>query len=478
ITLDGRFGRANPRACELFGYSADELTKLNFSDITHPEDLSQSVGLVRELLDEHRHSFAVDKRYVRKDGRVIWSHSTVSLMRDAAGQPQSLIAIVEDISARKEADEKLRFQAHMLDHIGEAVIATSADGTVIYLNEHAEALYGWHEEEVIGRPAAAFAFIENARDNFDRVVGALRKGVPVREEYSMRRRDGSTFEAMVSHTALLDGEGNIQAIVAIARDMTERNRVKHELVASEARLRALTARLESSREEERTRIARAIHDELGQLLTGLKMDLRWVEGWLEKSDDPKLRPFLDRIVGSNQLTDAIIKAVQGIAAELRPGVLDTLGLRSALEFEARRFQERTGTTCIVRPATAKMPALSPEITTALFRIFQECLTNVARHASATRVDVVLEIAGDEVHLCVNDNGRGMRDIERVAAESLGLLGVRERVKLLGGDVSFSSAEGSGTTIDLRVPRGLEMDSPPDEDEISATRRHSTADQQA
>jgi hypothetical protein len=170
--------------------------------------------------------------------------------------------------------------------------------------------------------------------------------------------------------------------------------------------------------------------------------------------------------------------VQGIAAELRPGVLDSLGLRSALEFEARRFQERTGTACVVRPATVEMPPLSAEINTALFRIFQECLTNVARHARATRVDVVLESAGDEVHLCVSDNGRGMRDIERVATESLGLLGVRERVKLLGGDVTFSSTEGSGTTIDLRVPRGLEMHSPPDGNEISAMRLHRTADRPA
>jgi signal transduction histidine kinase len=237
--------------------------------------------------------------------------------------------------------------------------------------------------------------------------------------------------------------------------VTEINRAREQLVHSEGRLRGLTARLESSREEERTRIARAVHDELGQLLTGLKMDLRWVEHWLEKSDDVRLRPFLDRIVGSTELTDAMIKAVQGIAADLRPGILDALGLASALDFEARRFQERTGTPCLVQHPE-EMPALSADVTTSLFRIFQECLTNVARHSAATEVEVKLEPDADEIILCVADNGRGMHDIERVAVESLGLLGITERVKLLGGNVSFSSLEERGTTVVVRLPQNSQV----------------------
>jgi PAS domain S-box-containing protein len=450
ISFAGKFERVNPRACELFGYSADELMKLKFSDITHPDDLARTIELVTELQQQQREFFAIDKRYIRKDRREICAASTVSLLRDAEGLPQGLIAVVEDISARKEAEEKLRFQAHMLDHIGEAVIAVSPKGKVIYLNRYAEALYGWPQAEVIGRPVSTLALVKDVSEYLDGVIAILHEGARARGEYSMQRRDGSAFDAIVSHTALFGGHGELEAIIAISSDFTERKRVMQELERSESRLRALTARLESLREEERTRIARAIHDELGQLLTGLKMDLRWVEGWLEKSDDVRLRPFLDRIVGGSELTDAIIKAVQGIAAELRPGVLDTLGLKSALEFEARRFYERTGTKCVVK-APSRIPPLSAEVTTALFRIFQECLTNIARHSGATAVEVVLELVENDVHLCVADNGRGMREIERVAVDSLGLLGISERAKLLRGDVMFSSTEGGGTTIDVRVP---------------------------
>ncbi len=283
----------------------------------------------------------------------------------------------------------------------------------------------------------------------------MRRGGKSSGEYLLRHRDGSSFPAFVSNSVLVNEQGEIQAIIGISTDVTERNRARQRLVDSEARLRALTGRLEKSREEERTRIAREIHDELGQLLTGLKMDLRWVENWLEKTDDPRLRPFLDRIVGGTELTDAVIKAVQAIATDLRPGVLDTLGLTVALAFEARRFQERTGTTCVVE-GPPELPRLSQEVTTALFRIFQECLTNVARHSGATQVDAVLEKGEGEVCLHVTDNGCGIADIEKVAAESLGLIGITERVTLLGGQVSFSSTVGNGTTVKVNLPQLAEV----------------------
>lgn len=455
ITLDGRFEKVNPRLCELLGYSSAELLKLKFSDVTYPEDLPRSVQLVGEIAQQQRNFFATDKRYVRKDGRVIWALSTVSLMRNAEGKPQSLIAIVEDISARKEAEGKLRFQAHMLDHIGEAVIATSVDDTVIYLNRRAESLYGWSKAEAVGRNVMEIAVPETKRSEAEAVMQMLRRGGQSSAEHLLRRRDGSTFAAFVSNSVLMDEQGKVQAIIGISTDVTERDRTRQRLEHSEARLRALTGRLEKSREEERTRIAREIHDGLGQLLTGLKMDLRWVENWLEKNHDPRLQPFLDRIVGGTELTDAVIKAVQAIATDLRPGVLDTLGLTAALAFEARRFQERTGTSCVVE-GPPELPPLSQDVTTALFRIYQECLTNVARHSGATRVDAILEKGGGEVCLRVADNGCGIADIEKVAAESLGLVGITERVTLLGGQVLFSSTVGNGMTVKVRIPQLAEV----------------------
>jgi signal transduction histidine kinase len=175
-----------------------------------------------------------------------------------------------------------------------------------------------------------------------------------------------------------------------------------------------------------------------------------VKNRLELTGDRTLQPVIDRIIAGKELTDGVIKAVQSIAADLRPGVLDKLGLPSALEFEARRFQERTGIGCTVRHP-AQMSPLSPDVTTALFRIAQESLTNVARHANATAVEILLEQTGDEVHLRVTDNGRGMKEGEP-GEKSLGLLGIRERVNLLEGKVSLGSSGEQGVTVDVVLSR--------------------------
>jgi PAS domain S-box-containing protein len=452
MTFEGVFTRVNPRLAEFFGRSPEEVRAHKFADLTHPDDIAASVALVGELKAGERESFALDKRYIHKSGKVLWAHSTVSLVRDPAdGKPSRLIAIVEDISERRAAEERLRFQADMLDSVGEAVIATKPDGTLVYLNRYAESLYGWDKEEALGRNIVDLLVPEGAPHSRSQdAMTRLRGGERSSGEHLLRRRDGSTFHASSSATPLRNEQGEVEAIIGVSNDITERKRVQNQLAESEAQLRALTARLQRLREEERTRIAREIHDELGQMLTGLKMDLRWVEQRLETIADEALQPVAERIVASTELTDAVIRTVQAIAAELRPSVLDTLGLAPALEFEARRFQNRTGITCVVERPTEMQP-LSADVNTALFRIYQECLTNVARHARASRVDVVLQARDGSVRLMVRDNGVGKPDLERAAAGSLGILGIRERVGLLNGEVSFSSQEGRGTTVDVRLP---------------------------
>ncbi len=454
LRADGTLERINPRFCAMFGWPRDELAGGKFADLVHADELPQTQAMMSAVWKGDREVSGVDKRCVRRDGSVFWAHCTVSLMRDRDGNPQSLIAILKDISARKAAEELLRFQANMLDSVADAVIATAMDGTIIYLNKYAESLYGWSKDEAMGRDILELLVPEGRdRTRADAALEVLRNGGQSSGEYLLRRRDGSTFHALSSTRAVFGEEGAIHALVGISNDISERKRVQQQLVDSEAQLRALTARLQNLREEERTRISREIHDELGQLLTGLKMDLRWVERRLEQLEGEKVRPLVDRIVAATELTESAITAVQAIAADLRPVVLDSLGLAAALEFEGRRFQHRTGVLCRIR-RPAEMPALRADVTTALFRIFQECLTNVARHSGATAVDVLLELRGTEVHLAVHDNGSGNPDLERAAAGSLGLLGITERAALLGGAVSFSSAERTGTTVDVRLPGAI------------------------
>jgi signal transduction histidine kinase len=218
-----------------------------------------------------------------------------------------------------------------------------------------------------------------------------------------------------------------------------------------ASLRALTRRVESLREEERTRIAREVHDDLGQRLTALRMEVLWLErklGELERL--PTVRPILERAVEATALIEELIRAVQEVGAELRPGVLDQLGLGAALEYEGRRFQERSGIACeVMVPAAVR--ELPPEHATALFRIFQECLTNVVRHAGATKVTVTLKQEAGWTVLVVHDDGRGIGDEEVASPGSLGLVGIRERAALLGGEAAFERNPAGGTTVTVRLP---------------------------
>ena len=270
-------------------------------------------------------------------------------------------------------------------------------------------------------------------------------------EHRHRRKDGSYAFVYERAYIIREAEGKPVRLIGGLSDVTARKQAEEKLEHSHQQLRALSARLESLREEERARIAREIHDELGQTLTGLKMDLRWVEKHLSRENNPALNPILDKIVEATELVDATIASVQQISAELRPGVLEDLGLSAAIKHEAQRFQERTGIACKLR-APELPPALSRPVATAMFRIFQEALTNITRHAQAQEVLVELSKEGGQWILQVADDGKGIRPAALADPKSLGLLGMRERAELLGGEVTFQPGAQCGTVVTLRVPQ--------------------------
>ena len=291
----------------------------------------------------------------------------------------------------------------------------------------------------------------------DRVLAAIqeageRGGLTWRGSYRFRRKDGSYSTVIDRGFILSDAAGKPVRIVGGISDVTEQRKAERALEHSRRQLRALSARLQSVREKERAKVARDIHDELGQVLTALKINLDWLERKLGVRDnDPSLNPLLDRVVESAEIADSAIASVQKIAAELRPSSLDNLGLAAALEHEAQRFQQRTGIACQV-----KLPAegleLPAEGATAVFRIFQEALTNVARHAQATEVRAVLQSEADQVVFQIEDNGRGIHPEALSHKKSLGLLGMRERAAVLGGEVAIAPLQPTGTRVTLRLPR--------------------------
>ena len=225
----------------------------------------------------------------------------------------------------------------------------------------------------------------------------------------------------------------------------ERELAEEKFRRSHDQLRALTGHLQFVREEERTRIAREVHDELGQALTGLKLDLAWLAGKLRGT-----RGLQTKIKLMSAQIDGTIQAVRRIATELRPGVLDSLGLAAAIEWQAAEFQERTGIRCEM---TIDVPEMIWEqnFSTACFRVFQETLTNIIRHANATRVAVRLAQDAHELVLTVRDNGRGITEREVARAHSIGLIGMKERAAQVGGKILFAGVAGEGTTVTLRVP---------------------------
>jgi PAS domain S-box-containing protein len=218
----------------------------------------------------------------------------------------------------------------------------------------------------------------------------------------------------------------------------------------EAQLRDLSAHLESIREDERAGIAREIHDELGQSLTALKMDLAWLARRISGDSSASETTLLDKIRAMSQATDEIIQQVRRISSELRPSVLDDLGLLAAIEWLGSEFERRTGTPCELE-SNLEDSQLPRELTTAAFRIFQEALTNVARHAEATHVGVRFAI--DDAKLCVEvrDNGKGIAPAALRSPKSLGLLGIRERAGRLGGTVRVGPAEAGGTVVAFELP---------------------------
>jgi signal transduction histidine kinase len=211
-------------------------------------------------------------------------------------------------------------------------------------------------------------------------------------------------------------------------------------------LRALAARLFSIREDERARIAREIHDELGQVLTGLKMDVMW----LSKQLDNEHKPLLARIETMRQLIDSTVQVVRRISTGMRPEILDDMGLVAAIRWQSKEFQKRLGIRCRVELPGDQIH-LGSELSTAVFRIFQEMLTNLARHAKAGSVTVKLNISKERLTLKVADDGVGMGESAPQARASLGLLGMRERAQLFGGEVTFQATPGRGTTVLLSIP---------------------------
>jgi signal transduction histidine kinase len=272
-------------------------------------------------------------------------------------------------------------------------------------------------------------------------------------EFRVILPDGSVRLLSGRGKLIYDTENRPPYMAGTVNDITDRKRAEEQLQASREQLRALTGRLHAVREEERTRIAREIHDELGGALTGMKVDVSFLIKSSEMIKNEAVKASLiTGIDALNESIDATIQTVRRIAMELRPGVLDDLGLVAALEWQLKDFQKRTG----IRSEflhSAEDIGLDADLSTGLFRIFQEALTNVARHSDATEVHVRLHSEAGSFILEVEDNGKGIEKEKILGSRSLGLLGMRERALMFGGHVTVTGIPGIGTRVTVEIPPG-------------------------
>ncbi|CAM2195348.1 two-component system, NarL family, sensor histidine kinase UhpB [Paraburkholderia kururiensis] len=345
-------------------------------------------------------------------------------------------------AARVPVDERYRILVETVREY--AIFLLAPDGTVATWNAGAQRIKGYRADEIVGRHFSVFYPEEDvAAGKCERELRTAATEGSVEDEGWRVRRDGSRFWANVLITAVRNASGDLLGFAKVTRDMTERRRLEE---LEHARL--ISARIDQVRESEQTRIARELHDDLGQRVTAMKMSIALLEGQL--GDDAPARQTRAALADLAGEMDGMAAALRRIASDLRPPILDDLGLQAALEWMAENFTRRYGVQATLH-FDADDVAFSEVAATAIFRMTQEALTNVARHAHAKHAHVELVASGNECSLRIADDGVGMAPDAQRKERSFGLLGVRERARLLDGDVFVDTSPGNGFRLAVSLP---------------------------
>jgi PAS domain S-box-containing protein len=438
----------------MVGLSREDQEPLTeWQHLLHPDDRDRIATIITEAQAGFRR-YDVEYRIRRPDGSVRWLHSQGDILRDEAGRARRAFGITQDITEGKHAEEALRRSEDrirlIIDTIPVMAWSVRPDGVVDFLNQGWMDYAGLSLEEYVKDPLGPIHPQDRSRV-IEKWSAQMARGEFYEDEMRLRRADGEYRWFLVRTAPLPDEQGNIVAWYGVSIDIEDRTRAEEQLRGFNQSLRALSARLNSVREEESTRIAREIHDELGGILSILKWDLEELEEVLSNPlTSDTLLELRGKVAAMITTTHSVVQTVTRISSELRPTALDDLGLIDALLLHAQQFQTRTGITvsCNCEPNAVE---LTREKSIAVFRIFQEALTNILRHAGATEVEVTTGQINDEFILTISDNGRGITEDEKFGTQSIGIIGMRERAHLVGGEIKLDNVNGRGTRITVRVP---------------------------
>jgi len=451
LSLEGEIRTWNRGAERLFGHSQREALGRHIALIIPEERRAEEDDVLARIRGGETVSHFETVRRA-KDGRLIDISLTVSPVRDAAGRIVGASKVARDISERRRTEQALdEAQARLgaiVDSAMDAVVTVDESQRVVLFNRAAEQVFGVRRDEALGASLerflpARFRAAHHAHiEHFGRTGVTSRRMGDVTTLWALRA-DGTEFpiEASISQAV----EEGRRFFTVILRDITVRKHAEEALKRSEQELRELSARVLEAREEEKTRIARELHDELGQLLTALKMDLAWLRERLPSD-------LQDKAAEMSGMLDQTVGATRRISADLRPLMLDDLGLADAAGWLVQDFARRSGIQVEVRlPEAEALQQVSKSAATAVYRAVQESLTNIARHAGAKRAWVMLAVEDGTIHVEVEDDGRGIGSQDLAKSRSLGLKGMRERFAYLGGALEIGAAPRGGTRLRLRVP---------------------------
>jgi PAS domain S-box-containing protein len=411
------------------------------------------------------------------------------LIQELVQLRQRVIELEQSETDRKQIKDVQREKNELqtfLDSSPLMVWCKDKDGRILFANRHAAKAFGCSVKDILTKCCYDFHPNKEA-DKFRKddlaVINSGKSAYGMIEKYTVP--SGEERWALTNKIPYRDEDGNIIGVVVFVLDITEHKRTEQTLLTihsdMEMRLNDLTSnmisvneklqreivvrksaedglietqkllrnvnrRLEIIREEERKKIALEMHDELGQILTVLQLDLAWLSLRIPKEHGL----LIEKVNGMEDSIRDVLQSVKRILSELRPPVLDEFGIVAAVEWQAKKFQNRTGIECTVT-SNSQSSALDWDLSTTLFRIMQECLTNIARHANATEVRVDCSVGDESVKLIVGDNGRGITQDQISDPESLGLIGMRERLHPLNGTLTIKGAKGQGTIISVSVP---------------------------
>ncbi len=438
INMTGNIILVNWNAVKLTGYAKTELQKMKVRDFFSPEELKQN-PFRYDLLKKGKTLYK-KRTLIRKDGQKVPVEIVARSMPD-----NTFIAFVRDISARIEAESQLRIQSSALDHAANGIIITNIDGDIEWVNKAFTSITGYSKKEVLGKTPRILKSDKHELLFYKNLWDTILQGKIWRDKIINKRKDGSFYTEELTIAPVFNDSGKITHFVGIQLDVTGQEKVLQELHKTLDRLHRLSDHTNEILEQERLEISRNLHDHLGQILTAIKMDLSWLLRKWTSTPDLVTR----RIEETRSLVDQAIQSVQEINSGLRPSMLDELGLWETLEWLCQEMSKRSGIE-IEMNLKHKFIRLPEQYVLPVYRVVQEAITNVVRHSGATKARLHITPLKDKILFSVSDNGTGIPENKLDSPENFGLIGMQQRIELLGGEFEIKR-KTKGTEVLFNLP---------------------------